>query len=173
MTPFSFRVLAALGFAACVGGMAFALYLQYFRNFEPCAMCVFQRVAMMAAGAIFLVGALHGPKRGGRWAYALLAAIASAIGAGIAGRQVWLQSLPPDQVPACGPTLDYLMDMFPLAEVVTMILKGDGNCAKIDAQWLGITLPAWTCITFAGLALYALATPLLVRKPGATSQGPA
>jgi disulfide bond formation protein DsbB len=67
-------------------------------------------------------------------------------------------------VPACGPTLDYLMDMFPLGEVVTMILKGDGNCARIDAQLLGISLPGWTLITFAVLIVLALATPLLARR---------
>jgi protein dithiol:quinone oxidoreductase len=164
MTPFSFRLLCAAGFAACALGMAFALYLQHFHALEPCAMCIFQRVAMIGAAIVFLAGAVHGPPRAGRWAYAVLAAIASGTGAGIAARHVWLQGLPPDQVPACGPTLDYLMDMFPLSEVVTMILKGDGNCAKIDAQWLGITLPGWTLVTFIGLTVFALAMPLLARK---------
>src|SRR5690606_5372771 len=108
---------------------------------------------------------LHGPSGFGRWIYALLAATASAIGAGIAARHVWLQSLPEDQVPACGPALDYLMDMMPLMEVVRLVLEGDGNCAKIDAQWLGISLPGWTLIAFIGLALWALVTPLFSRRP--------
>ena len=167
MERISFRTFSALGFLACAGGMAFALYLEHFRGFEPCPMCIFQRVAMIAAGLFFLAGAIHGPKAGGRWAYAALAGLAALAGAGIAARHVWLQGLPPDQVPACGPTLDYLMGMFPLREVVEMVLKGDGNCAKIDAAWLGISLPAWTMIAFIGLTLWAFASPVFARKENA------
>lgn len=160
----SFRALSLLGFLACVGAMAFALYLEHVRGLEPCSMCVFQRVAMIAAGVFFLAGAIHGPRAWGRWVHAGAAAVAAGVGAGIAARHVWLQSLPPDQVPACAPSLDYLMDMLPLAEVVTMILKGEGNCAKIDAAWLGISLPGWTLVAFVGLTLYALAMPILARR---------
>jgi disulfide bond formation protein DsbB len=127
-------------------------------------MCIFQRIAMIVSGLFFLLGALAGPKGGGRWAWALLAALAALIGSGISARQVWLQSLPADQVPACGPTLDYLMKVMPLKRVVTYVLKGEGSCAKIDAQWLGIALPEWTLFAFIGLALFALAMPLLARR---------
>lgn len=159
MKPY-FRLLSLGGFLACVVAMAFALYLQS-RGYEPCPMCIFQRVAMIACGLFFLAGAVHGPKAWGRWIYASLAALSAVAGALIAARHVWLQSLPEDQVPACGPTLAYLMNMFPLTEVVTMILKGDGNCAKIDAQWLGLSLPMWTLIAFIGLAAYAISTAVL------------
>jgi disulfide bond formation protein DsbB len=164
MSPFSFRTLSALGFLSCAGGIAFALYLQYGRGLEPCPMCIFQRIAMIAAGLVFLVAMLHGPQAGGRWIYAVLAALAGGTGAGIAGRQVWLQSLPADQVPACGPSLDYLLHMLPVAKVITMVLKGDGSCAKIEGVWLGITLPGWTLITFVALFLFALATPILAYR---------
>lgn len=158
----NFRNLALGGFLICGLAMAFALYLQQ-QGFEPCPMCIFQRVAMMAAGAAFLLGAIHNPQRWGQWVYAALADLAAIIGALIAARHVWLQSLPQDQVPACGPTLDYLMGIFPLSEVVTMILKGDGNCAKIDAEWLGLSLPMWTMIAFLGLSAYATLMPLLAK----------
>ena len=162
---FNYRVLNLLGFLGCIGGLLFAiLFLQQTLGYEPCPMCIFQRVAMFTTGIFFLLGAIHGPKGGGRWAYALLALLDAVIGAGIAGRHVWLQSLPADQVPACGPTLSYLMDMFPLGEVITIILKGDGNCAKIDAAWLGISLPGWTLIAFVVFAVWALAVPLLARR---------
>jgi disulfide bond formation protein DsbB len=164
MTKLSFRLLFAAGFLGCAGGMAFALYLEFAKGFEPCPMCIFQRIAMIVAGVFFLLGALHGPAGGGRWVYAALTALAGAAGAGIAGRQVWLQHLPEDQVPACGPTLGYLMHILPVNKVITMVLKGDGSCAKIDAQWLGITLPEWTLVTFVLLTLYALAAPKLARR---------
>lgn len=158
------RVLNLLGFFACALAMAFALYLEHFRGYEPCPMCVFQRVAMIAAGLLFLGAALHAPRGWGRWAWSLATAGAAGAGAGIAARHVWLQNLPPDQVPACGPTLDYLLDVMPLAEVLRTVLRGDGNCAVIDAQWLGISLPAWTLLAFIGLALLALAAPLIASR---------
>lgn len=164
MNRFSFRHLFALGFAACAGAMAFALYLQHGLDLEPCPLCVFQRVAMIAAGVVFLAGAIHGPRGTGRWVYAALATLASGAGVAIAGRHVWLQGLPPDQVPACGPTLDYLMGMLPLREVIETVLKGDGECAKVAGEWLGISLPAWTLLGFVALALLALVSPLLSRK---------
>ena len=157
----SYRQLSFLGFLACVGGLAFALYLQHFKGFEPCPMCIFQRVAMAGAGIAFLLGAIHNPRTWGRWIYSGLADVGAIIGALIAGRHVWLQGLPADQVPACGPTLDYLLGMLPVMEVVQMVLKGDGNCAKIDAAWLGISLPGWTLIAFIGLSFWAVLTALL------------
>jgi disulfide bond formation protein DsbB len=165
MNFLTYRQLCALGFAGCAGAMAFALYLEHFRHLEPCAMCIFQRVAMIFTGLVFLAGAVHGPKAAGRRAYAIAAGLTALAGVGIAARHVWLQSLPPDQVPACGPTLDYMMQLFPFEEVVKLVLNGDGECAKINAEFLGIGLPAWTMLTFIALALYALAMPWAARKP--------
>ncbi len=160
----NYRLLSLGGFLACAAGLGFALFSQYVLGYEPCPMCIFQRIAMAGAGLFFLLGALHGPVAIGRWIYSLLALASCAAGAAVAGRHVWLQGLPPDQVPACGPTLDYLLNMLPVMEVVQMVLRGDGNCAKIDAAWLGISLPGWTLIAFIGLGLYALLTPLIARR---------
>lgn len=161
----SYRVLNLLGAVACAVGLLMAvLYFQEVLGLEPCPMCIFQRVAMLAAGIVFLLAALHGPRGGGRWVYSLLTLVPLGIGAFIAGRHTWLQKLPEDQRPACGPTLDYLMDMMPLREVVETVLKGDGNCAKIDWTLLGQSLPAWTLVSFVGLILWALIVPILARK---------
>ncbi|TXH03555.1 MAG: disulfide bond formation protein B [Nevskiaceae bacterium] len=158
-----YRLFSLAGFLACAGCMAFALYLEYVKHLEPCPMCIFQRVAMIVTGVFFLLGALHGPKAWGRWVYSGLATLSAVIGALIAARHVWLQSLPEDQVPACGPTLNYLMDMMPLREVVEYVLKGEGSCAKIVGEWLGLTLPMWTMIGFIALAGYAVSGPILAR----------
>ena len=164
MIRLSFRQLFALGFLGCAAGMVVALYLEHVVGLQPCPLCIFQRVAMIATGAVFLAGALHGPAGRGRWAYAGLAAVTAAAGIGLAWRQVWLQSLPPDQVPACGPTLDYLLGMLPFQDVVQTVLKGDGECAKINGVFLGVSLPGWTLVAFIGMALYALAAPILARR---------
>lgn len=164
MLRLSYRQLCSLGFVACAFAMAFALYLQHYRHLEPCNMCIFQRVAMIAAGAGFLGGAIFGPRGGMRWLWSGFATLASIAGALLAARHVWIQHLPADQVPACGGSLDYLFDVLPWQEVVQSVLKGDTDCAKINAAWLGIALPAWTMIAFIGMTIYAAATPLLSRK---------
>ena len=158
----NYRAWNALGFVGCISGLLIAIfYFQKHLGLEPCPMCIFQRVGMLAAGLGFLAAALHGPRGGARWAYSTFTILAAGIGALIAGRHVWLQGLPEDQRPACGPTLDYLMDMLPLREVVETVLRGDGNCAKIDWTLFGLSIPGWTLVAFIGLIFWALVAPFL------------
>lgn len=147
--------LIAGGF--CVFMLAFALFLQYVMALAPCPLCIFQRVAVLAALVPLLVGALHNPRGAGGVVYGALALVGAGIGAFIAGRHVWLQSLPPSEVPSCGPGLGYMMEMLPLSNVISTVLSGSGECAEIDAAFLGISLPGWTLVGFVGLALMTLA----------------
>lgn len=165
MNRFSFRSLCLAGVAACLLGLATALVLQYGFGLDPCPLCIFQRIAMFGCGLGFLGGALFAPTRPrGRWLWSGLAALGALAGIGVAGRHVWLQHLPPDQVPACGPTLDYLLGMLPVSEVIALVLQGDGNCAKVDAALLGLSLPMWTLLAFIALLLYAVLLPLQARR---------
>ena len=159
-----FTTAATLGFAAAAAALGFAYVLQYLFGLEPCPLCIFQRVAMAATGVVFLIAALHGPSGVGRWVYAFFALIAAGAGGAIAGRHVWLQSLPADQVPACGPDLAYLLDILPWQQVMAKVLRGDASCATIDASFAGLSLPAWTLVGFIALALWALAMPVLGRR---------
>ena len=138
-------------FLLTVIAMLFALWLQHAQHLEPCPLCVFQRMAMMATGAIALLAFLHGPGLTGRRIYAGLTTLAVLAGVGVAGRHVWLQHLPPEQVPSCGPGLDYWLDTFPLFEVIGKVLRGSGECAEIDWAFMGVTLPGWTLVVFVGL----------------------
>jgi protein dithiol:quinone oxidoreductase len=153
-----------LGFLACAGSMAFALYLEHFRHLDPCALCVLQRVSMIATGLVFLIAAVHNARHWGRYVYAGLAALAAFSGVAVAGRHVWLQSLPPDQVPACGPPLEHLMKIMPWNDALAFVLKGEGNCAVIAGEWLGITLPGWTLVGFVMLVLWSVYCVLPVRR---------
>jgi disulfide bond formation protein DsbB len=142
------RLAYALGFLACAGLMAFALVLQYRLGEDPCPLCIFQRVAMMALGVVFLLAALHNPAQTGARIYAVLLAVAAGTGAGIAARHVWLQHLPPDQVPACGPGLSYILQAHPFLNALEVVLRGSGECATVGWTFLSLSIPQWTLLWF-------------------------
>jgi disulfide bond formation protein DsbB len=155
------RALNFAGFVVCAGMMGFALYAQHGLLLEPCPLCIFQRVAVIAMGVIFLLAALHSPGRLGGFVYGVLLGLAALLGMGVAGRQVWLQSLPPEKVPACGPGLDFMLGTFPLAEVVQLVLSGSGECAEISWSLFGLSMPAWVFIALLALAIYGIAINVL------------
>jgi disulfide bond formation protein DsbB len=140
------RVVNFAGFAVCCGLMGFALFAQHVLLLDPCPLCVFQRVAVISIGIIFLVAALHNPHGAGRIVYGVLLALAAGGGAAVAGRHAWLQQLPPDQVPSCGPGLDYMLDTLPFTEVLSNVFRGSGECAEIVWQFLGLSMPGWVLV---------------------------
>ncbi|RMH42369.1 MAG: disulfide bond formation protein B [Gammaproteobacteria bacterium] len=133
-----------------------ALYFQYVEGLNPCPLCIFQRIAVFAMGLVFLVAAVHHPGPKGRLVYDLSGFLVALLGATIAGRQVWLQHLPADQVPACGPGLDYMLDTLPLAQTIALVFRGSGDCAEVQWQFLGFSMPEWTLMIFCLIALYLL-----------------
>jgi disulfide bond formation protein DsbB len=151
------RALNLLGFAACAALMGYALYSQHVGGLEPCPLCVFQRIALIALGIVLGLAALHDPGRRGARIYGVLAGLCAIGGVVVAGRHVWLQSLPPDQVPACGPGLGYLLDTFPLADALKQVFSGSGECAQVDWTFLGLSMPAWVLVWFAFLGTAAVA----------------
>ncbi|AJQ97748.1 disulfide bond formation protein B [Gynuella sunshinyii] len=151
------RTLNLLAFLVTVVAMATALfYFQGYLGLTACPLCIFQRVGMIGAGAIFLIAGLHKPANTGTRIYALLGLIPTGFGAFIAARHVWIQGLPPDQVPACGPDLAYMMQNFPLQQVINTVLKGSGECADIQWSLLGLTIPGWTLTVFIILMMFQL-----------------
>lgn len=150
------RILNLAGFLACDLMMAYALYAQYQLLLEPCPLCVFQRVAVIGLGVLFLIAAVHNPRGWGRRVYALLTFLVTGFGAVVAGRHVWLQNLPPSEVPACGPGFGYLMENFPLGEALEKIFKGSGECATIDWLFLGLSMPAWVLIAIVSLGFFGI-----------------
>ena len=153
MTP---RLGNYLGFAVCAALLAFAYYLQYVEYQDPCPLCLLQRGVYYAMAAVFLVAALHAPGAVGTVIYSGLIVAGAGIGAAIAGRQVWLQHLPKDQVPACGPGLEYMLDRFPLGEAFKRIFAGSGECAESGWSFLGLTIAGWSLVWFVLLGLFAI-----------------
>ncbi|MEQ6916077.1 disulfide bond formation protein B [Halomonas aquatica] len=160
------REWSLAGLAFCVLMMGVALVLEHVVGLEPCPLCIFQRVAVLAAAAVFLVAALHNPDgRLGAVLYGLMSLAAVGGGIAAAGRHLWLQSLPADKVPTCGPGLDYMMEILPWQQVVSRVFTGSGECAEISFLLLGISLPGWTLLGFLVLALAPLGLLLLANRP--------
>jgi disulfide bond formation protein DsbB len=157
------RLGYALGLLVCLGLLGFALYLQHIQGEDPCPLCILQRIAFIGMMVVFAIGALHGPARRGAVVYSALAAIIALIGGGIAARQVWLQSLPKDKVPACGPGLEYMLDRFPLAQAMQKILAGSGECAEAGWRFLGLTIAGWSLVWFVVLGAFAIYIALRAR----------
>ncbi len=150
------RWLNLAGAGAVVGLIAYALFAQYVLDLEACPLCIFQRVAFVAAGLVFLVAGLHSPLGTSARVYAGLGVAAAGIGAGIAGWHVYIQNLPADQVPSCGPGLDYLFDAFSPFEALEMVFTGSGECAEINWSFLGLSMPGWALVWFILLGALAV-----------------
>lgn len=144
------------GFAICAVLLSFAYYLQFHEGLDPCPLCIFQRIGVILLGFVFLIAALHHPQQTGARVYAVLIAASALAGAGIAARHVWLQHLPPDQVPACGPDLGYMLEVLPIGEVIKRVFTASGECAKIVWSFLGLSMPAWVLIWFLALGTLGL-----------------
>jgi protein dithiol:quinone oxidoreductase len=150
------RLYFAAPALACAALLAYGYYLQYFQSQDPCPLCLVQRGFYYLMLLIFAAAAVHGPQMFGRRLYCSAAMLAALGGFGVAARQVWLQHLPPDQVPACGPDLFFMVENFPLARMLEKLFMGSGQCAEVTWRFLGLSIAEWSLAWFAALALYAL-----------------
>jgi disulfide bond formation protein DsbB len=159
------RTANGLGFLACAALLAYAYYAQYVMHLEPCPLCIFQRVGIFALGVIFAVAALHDPVGWGRRTYAGLLLLAALVTSGVAVRQLYIQSQPPGTIAACGASLDFMLKVFPLTDVLVKVLTGSGECAKVTWRFLGLAMPAWVLIAAVALAAHGLWANLQHRPP--------
>ena len=135
--------------------MLFArLYLEEILDLAACPLCMTPRVFVVLFCLFALIAVLHNPRGWGRRVYGILCALAAIAGGAVAARHVWLQHLPPDQVPACGPSLEYMLETLPFSETLSIVLMGDGNCAETMWTFLGLSIPEQT------LALFAVVTAI-------------
>jgi disulfide bond formation protein DsbB len=147
------RNLFLLAFLGCLGLMGGALYLEHVVGLEPCPLCIVQRVCVILFALVCLVAAIHGPARLGQRLYAGLALLFALVGA---GRQIWLQSVPPDQLEACLPSLEFMLDALPLQEIVRLVFHGTAECAEVTWTLFGLSVPEWSLLAFIGMILFGL-----------------
>ena len=148
------RLLNLLIFIGSLVIIALALYMEHVMFLQPCGLCITQRVFVILAGLICLAAAIHNPGPAGRKRYGYAGAAMCVVGSYFALRQIWLQHLPEDQVPACGPGFSYMLDNFPILDTLSFLLKGDGNCAEVHRVFLGLAIPELALIGF--VVLFAL-----------------
>jgi protein dithiol:quinone oxidoreductase len=150
------RRLFALSAAACALLLAFGFYLQYFDDQDPCPLCLVQRGFYFCLLLSFATAAIHAPGTTGNKVYSAVALLFAAGGAGVAGRQVWLQHLPADLVPACGPDLYFMLENLPLARTIEKLFKGSGQCAEVTWRFLSLSIAEWSLLWFVLFGLVAL-----------------
>lgn len=140
-----------------------ALYLQHAMHQDPCPLCMVQRVIFIAMLALFAIAALHSPKRLGARVYAVLIGLFALGGIAVASRHIWIQHLPKDELPACGPGLDYMLENFPLSEVLKELMHGSGECAAKGWTFLSLGIPEWSLLWYALLGAWAVL--IAIRNP--------
>ena len=138
--------LAAVAWAAMMVGTALVLELAFGQ--EPCALCVNQRWWAMLAGLLAVVGFTHNPRLG---IYPLLVALASLAGGAFSVRHLYLLTLPPGSVPGCGVPLEYMIDVFPILDVLSHMTVGTGECAEQS-----FVIPALALAGFVGMIALAV-----------------
>jgi len=114
---------------------------------------------------VFLIAAAHDPVGAGKRVYAVLLAASALATGGVALRQLYIQSLPEGSVPACGASLDFMLKVFSLSEVLVKVLTGSGECAKVTWRFLGLAMPGWVLIAAVVLGIFGLWVNLRRQPP--------
>ncbi|HEV2443806.1 MAG TPA: disulfide bond formation protein B [Steroidobacteraceae bacterium] len=145
------------GFLLCAGLILYALYAQYHLQLDPCPLCIFQRIGIIALGVVFLIAALHNPRAWGTRVYTTLIAIAALATVAVAARQLYIQHLPPGAIPSCGAPLSMMWRFMPFTTMLRKVLSGSGECGVVNWTFLGLAMPAWVLIWAAFLGTAGVA----------------
>lgn len=163
MTLPASRLLYLLAFIVCVVLLLIALYMEHYMGLLPCPLCIIQRIAFVLIGLTCLAAVLHNPaprqgraRAGAARVYGVVTTVFAALGAAIAGRQVWLQYQPAEQLPSCLPSLDYMMEVLPLQEIFGLLFSGTADCAAVTWTFLGLSIAECTLIAFIAFTIFGL-----------------
>ncbi len=158
------RLINFAGFIACVALLGYAYYVQYHLGIEPCPLCIFQRIGIAGLGLGFLIAGVHNPRGWGGGVYGVLIAALALATVGVAGRHLYVQSLPPGTIPSCGAPLDVLLQFTPVTEVIRKVLTGSGECSQINWKFLGLAMPGWVLICALALGAVGVLTNFRARR---------
>ncbi|MFZ1327006.1 MAG: disulfide bond formation protein B [Candidatus Contendobacter sp.] len=162
------RFWNGFGFLMCAGCLGFAFFAQFYLGLQPCPLCILQRLVLAVLAGVFLIAALQQPSDWIARGYSIIIGLVAGLGAAIAARHVWLQHLPPEEAPRCGPGLNYLLETLPLSDLVREVLTGSGECAEVGWTLLGLSMPAWSLLTFLGVGVWGVVNNWRRRVPSLT-----
>jgi disulfide bond formation protein DsbB len=144
------------------GGLAGgAQFMEHILHLDPCPLCLMQRLWTLIAGLVVLAALCHGTQRA---PYPVLVVLCAGVGGGFSLRQLWLQHLPADAVPACGPDMGYMLEVFPAADILKAMTFGTGNCAEVSWTLFGISIAGWALLGFVALIAAAGCWLVQVRR---------
>ena len=152
----TFRLTYFLGVILIALFLGSAFYLQTYKGINPCPLCLLQRIAMSVLGIIFILGTIVKFKKYGNLFLSVLGLLASGLGLLFAGRQVWLQILPPSSSGDCSASLSYIFNVLSIKEAFMQVWQGGMECSQTGWQFLHLSLAAWSLIGFAILFLLVL-----------------
>lgn len=152
-----YRIINLAVVLLVIASMLFAIYyLEGVLFLEPCPLCMVDRAILVVIATVCLIALVNNSSGVMRWVYTSIATLFSGLGIAVAARHIWLQGLPPDQVPECGPDLNYMLEVFPLGDVIKRVLTGSGQCAEVSWTFLGMTIAQQTLLLFIVLSIMIL-----------------
>jgi disulfide bond formation protein DsbB len=157
------RLLYLFAFLFISSLLVFSLYLQFYQDIIPCPLCTMQRLCFAILSLLFLLGFLFYQCRYSRLVIHLLGIITTLGGIFFAGRQLWLQLVAPVSKDECGVSLQYMLKVLPVTEVMKKILAGTAECSTFTWQFLSLNMAEWALICF--ILLLALLLYLMMNKP--------
>jgi len=139
---------------------ASALFFQHIMQLSPCVMCIYERVAMFAVGGAAIIGLIAPQHSLFRW----LGLTAWGAGA-YKGLILALEHVDYQFNPAPFATCDLFVtfpDWAPINQWAPWLFEAYGDCSEIVWQFLGLSMPQWLVVIFAG-NLIALAFIVLAQ----------
>lgn len=124
-----------------------ALYFQHVMKLEPCVMCVYERLTMIAIITAGLIGASAPHNIFVR----LTAFIVWAMGA-VWGLLLALEHTDYQMNPSPFATCDFFPNFptwLPLHELMPWLFNPTGDCSDIVWQFFGYSMPQWLIVSFA------------------------
>ena len=141
-----------------------ALGMTAFLGLEPCHLCTIQRFFYALITCTSIAGILMKNLKRSQYIWPIPNILWTLLGLLFAGRQIWLQHLPPGDAPACLPSFSTLLTLFSPLEALLEVFKGSGDCAKIDWSFLGLNIAEYSLILFFTLLAINIYTLFFTKK---------
>jgi disulfide bond formation protein DsbB len=133
-----------------------AWYFQVVLGLQPCPMCIVQRYILITMIGVWCLGWFL-PDRWYRIGYSPFLGLVGVLGGFVAAKQSWLQWYPPKTV-SCGRDFYGIIENFPIRDAFPMLLRGTGDCSKVDWSLFGLSIANYSFLFFAALAAWMLFT---------------